>query len=125
VELLSAYPDIEDVALELFAELAPTVLTTPETLVPPLIQVRRVGGTDNRITDQPRIEVQSFGASHASGRDLAEACRQTVLAAVATTVAGASIDRAWTESAPVYVAYGDPTAHRYVATYRIEVRRPR
>jgi hypothetical protein len=125
VELLTAFPDAEDVGLALFESLADTVLQTPADLVPPLIVVRRVGGVDDRITDYARVQVHTFGATHAVARNLAEGCRQAALAAPATEVAGAHIDRVVTESAPAYADYGVPTLHRYVATYRFEYRRPR
>jgi hypothetical protein len=124
VELLTAFPDAEDIGLDLLASLGPTVLVTPATLVPPLIVVRRVGGFDSYITDRARLQVQCFGSTHVQARDLAEACRQKVLAAPgADLVAGVAVDRAVTESAPTFVDYGQPSIHRYVATYRLEVRR--
>jgi hypothetical protein len=124
VELLSAFPDAEDIGLDLLAGLGSTVLVTPATLVPPLIVVRRVGGFDTYITDRCRLQVQTFGSTHVQARDLAEACRQKVLAAPgAALVAGFVIDRAVTDSAPVFVDYGQPAIHRYVATYRLDYRR--
>lgn len=124
VELLAAFPDAEDIGLELLGDLGTTVLVTPATLAPPLIVVRRVGGYDDYLTDRIRLQVQVFGSTHAQARDLAEACRQRILAAPAgSPVAGAIIDRAATDSAPVFVDYGQPAIHRYVATYRLDYRR--
>lgn len=125
MELLAAFPDAEDIGLELLADLAPTYLATPATLAPPLIVVRRVGGYDDKITDQSRLQVQTFGSNHVQARNLAEACRQKILASPATKVAGVSIDQAFTDAAPAYVDYGQPAIHRYVATYRLEFRRIR
>lgn len=125
MELLAAFPDAEDLGLELLSDLGPTFLATPAILAPPLIVVRRVGGYDNKITDRPRLQVHSFGSTHAQARDLAEACRQAILASPATRVAGVNIDQAITESAPTFVDYGQPAIHRYVATYRLEYRRAR
>lgn len=124
MELLAVFPDAEDVGLALFEGLAPTALVIPATLVPPLIVVRRVGGYDDYITDRSRLQVQCFGGAHAQARDLAEACRQKILAAPAESlVAGVIVDRAGTDSAPTYVDYEQPSIHRYVATYRLEFRR--
>lgn len=125
MELMSSFVDIEDVALTLLQSAGPTVLATPVTITPPLIVIRRVGGFDNRITDVARLRVQTFGASHATAFALAEACRQLILASPATHVAGVNIDRAVVEAAPAYVDYGQPPLQRYIATYRLEVRRPR
>lgn len=124
VELLGGFPDGEDIGLDLLAGLAPTVLVTPVELNPPLIVIRRVGGSDDYITDRCRLQVQTFGSTHIQARDLAEACRQKILAAPgAALVAGFVIDRAVTDSAPAYVDYGLPSIHRYIATYRLEFRR--
>lgn len=125
MELLPSWPDVEDIGLALFVPVGPTVLVTPATITPPLVVVRRVGGFDDKITDQALLQVQTFGGSHAQGRALAEQCRQRVFAAVATEAAGVSIDRVSTESAPQFVDYGDLKLHRYVAVYGIEFRRIR
>lgn len=124
-ELLAAFPDAEDIGLAMLESAAPTVLATPVDLNPPLIVIRRVGGGDNRITDQPRLQIQAYGSTRLQARDLAEECRQLVLASPATQVAGVSIDNAFTESGPAFVDYGQPSIHRYIATYRLEYRRPR
>jgi hypothetical protein len=124
MELLAPFLDIEDVGLTLLASAGPTVLVTPTTITPPLIVVRRVGGGGDWITDAPRLQVRTFGATHVQGWNLAEACRQLIMASPATLVAGATIDRAITETAPAFVDYGQ-SLHRYVATYRLELRRPR
>ncbi len=124
MELLPTFPDAEDVGLDLLSGLATTVLATPATLVPPLIVVTRVGGSDDYITDVCRMQIQCFGNSHVQARNLAEACRQKILASPGDeVVAGAIIDRAVTDAAPVFVDYGQPSIHRYVASFRLEFRR--
>jgi hypothetical protein len=125
VELLDSYPDLEDVMLDLLDPVGPTALVTPVDLVPPLIVVRRVGGFDNGITDFGMVTVQTYGATHEVARALAEACRQRVIAAPATQVAGVSIDDSNTNNAPVYADYGSRDIHHYIATYSIEFRRYR
>lgn len=125
MELLAAFPDAEDIGLALLEPAGTVVLATPVDLNPPLIVVRRVGGGDNRITDQPRLQIQAYGTTRVQARDLAEECRQLILASPATAVAGTSVDRAVTESGPAFVDYGQPGIHRYIATYRLEYRRPR
>lgn len=124
-ELLAAFPDIEDHALGLLATVGPTVLATPEEITGPLIVIRRTGGSDDTITDIPRIQVDAFGATRRQAADLAEQCRQVILAAPATGIGHVSIDQTWTESAPTFIAYGDRAVQRYVATYRLSVRRVR
>lgn len=125
MELLDAFPDIEDFAMELLEPAGPTVLATPEVITPPLIVIRRIGGFDDVITDSPRIQVDVFGATRRQAADLAEQCRQLILASPATGVGHASIDQAWTETAPTFAAYDDRNSQRYIATYGLALRRPR
>lgn len=125
MELLPPFSDVEDFGLLLFEVVGPTVLATPERVTPPLIVVRRTGGLDDMITDIPRVQVDVFGATRRQAADLAEQCRQIVLASPATGFAHTSIDQAWTESAPIFVPYGDQNVQRYVATYRLALRRDR
>lgn len=125
MELLNAFPDIEDFGLRLLETVAPTALATPEVITPPLIVVRRTGGSDDVITDIPRIQVDCFGANRRQAADMAEQCRQLLLASPATGFDHISIDQSWTESAPTFAPYGDPISQRYVATYRLALRRTR
>ncbi|MEU5259020.1 hypothetical protein [Amycolatopsis sp. NPDC021455] len=125
MELLGAFPDIEDLAMELLEPAGPTVLATPEVITPPLIVIRRTGGFDDVITDTPRIQVDVFGSTRRQAADLAETCRQIILASPATGIGHASIDQAWTETAPTFVAYDDRNTQRYVATYGLALRRAR
>lgn len=125
MEVLPPFPDIEDFALVLLETVGPTVLATPEVITPPLIVIRRTGGLDDMITDTSRLQVDTFGATRRQAADLAEQCRQIVLASPATGSGHTSIDQAWTESAPTFVPYGDLKVQRYVATYRLALRRDR
>lgn len=125
MEILGAFADIEDIVLEMLASVGSTVLATPDVITPPLVVVRRTGGFDDQITDTPRVQVECFGYTRRQTADMAEACRQIILAAPGTGYARTSIDATWTEAAPSYVNYGDRNIQRYVGTYRISLRRPR
>lgn len=125
MELLEAWADAEEIGLELFETVSATALATPVDLQPPLTVVRCITSSNDWITTRPRLQVQTYGGTHAQARDMAEQGRQLVLASPNTVVAGASIDYASVEQAPVYVDYGHPDIHRYIATYRFEYRRPR
>lgn len=125
MELLPAFPDAELIALDLLSPAAPTRLATPETLTFPLVIVNRVAGFDDALTDTIAIQVDAFGSNRRQAVDVAEHCRQLILAAPATEVRGVSIDNAWTEAAPAFVAYDDRNTQRFVGTYRIAMRRAR
>ncbi|MGQ0774549.1 MAG: phage tail termination protein [Pseudonocardiales bacterium] len=122
---LPPFPDAETVVLELLAAVAPTVTATADPLILPVIRVQRVGGADDGISDNPRIEVACYGATRAQAWQMAERCRQLVLAGAMTTVAGALIDKAATETPAVQLPDDSPDVRRVVGTYRLVMRRPR
>jgi hypothetical protein len=125
MEVLSPFADVEDMVLDILSPAGPTVLAIPSQITAPLIVVRRVGGSDDGITDVARIRVQTFANTHVDSYGLAEQCRQLIMASPATGVGDVTIDRAVTDTAPAYVDYGQPPLQRYVATYRLELRRAR
>ncbi|MFK0249281.1 hypothetical protein ACIQUM_31670 [Amycolatopsis azurea] len=120
------FPDAETVLLALLEPLAPTVTATPADLVPPLIRVQRVGGSDDGITDYPRMEIACYGKDRAQAWQLAEQCRQLVLGSVRTYVDGVLIDNARTDNPPTQVPYATTEdIRRVVGYFRLAWRRPR
>lgn len=122
---LAAWPDAETVVMAMLTPIARTVTSTPNPMPTPIIRVQRVGGSDDRITDFPRIEVACFGENRAQAWDLAEQCRQTILASRATVVGGTLVDNATTDTPAQQIPYDDPDVRRVVAYYRLAWRRPR
>lgn len=123
-ELLPPWPDAELVVLDLLETTGVSPVTaTDEELAPPVIQVMRLGGSDDGITDRPRIEVDCFGGTRAQAWQLAEQCRQLILAAGGTAVNGTLIDRSATETPVQQVPYGNPDVRRVQAIYRLDLRR--
>lgn len=123
---LPGWPDIHAVVADLLADLTthPVVTSLPADLQEqiPLYRVRRVGGPDDRITDQPRVDVEAYAGTWAQALTLAEEARQRLLAGRARTVAGV-LDRAETEVGPFAVPYPDPGVRCCAATYRLSLRR--
>lgn len=122
---LPVWPDAETVVMALLSPIARTVTSTPTPLTPPMIRVQRVGGSDDRITDYPRIEVAAYGADRGQAWDLAERCRQAILASRCSVVAGVLIDNASTDTPAQQIPYDAPDTRRVVAYYRFAWRRPR
>lgn len=124
--VMPPFPDAESVVLALLEPVAPTVTATPADLVPPLIRVQRVGGSDDGITDYPRMEIACYGKDRAQAWQLAEQCRQIVLGSVRTLAGGALIDNARTDNAPNQIPYvTTEDVRRVVSYFRLAVRRPR
>jgi hypothetical protein len=127
---LTAWPDVHDVLPVVFGDL----VDDPDTQIVgprlpadlqermPLIRVRGIGGADDRITDRPRVDVETYAADYPTSRDLAEACRQRLLAYPHITTAG-NVDWAVTESKPTEIPHDDQAVRLVAATYRISFRR--
>lgn len=129
---LAPFVDVEKALMDLFADLvtdpADVVTVIPDDLQTrlaadrPVIRVRVVGGSDDRISDHPRVDVETFGPTRAVSKPLAETIRQRLLAGGHRTAHGV-IDRATTEVGPQEIPYDDPDVRRWSATYRLSTRR--
>lgn len=89
------------------------------------VLVQRIGGGDDGTTDRARIGVTVFGTTRPRSRQIAEECRQRILACGGTAVEGVLIDKATTETAAVEVPGTIPDGRVLPAVYRLELRRPR
>lgn len=111
------------VVMTLLAPIAPTVTSTPNPIEPPVIRVQRIGGSDDGVSDFPRIEVAAYGADRQQAWALAEQCRQAILASPRTVVGGQLVDNARTDTPAQQVPYDQPDVRRVVALYRLTWRR--
>lgn len=131
---LAAFPDVEVSLRAVLGDLVPDAdhigVETPADPTGsltwlPFIRVGVFGGSDNLITDTSRLDVETFAATRAEARDLAEAARQRMLNAGAPHVgAGFVLDHVVTDTRPHYVPYvDDPPPYRYTAAYTATARR--
>lgn len=124
---LPPYPDAEDVAAELLADLTPgreVVTTLPADLQDqlPLQQAVRIGGGDDDHTDVARIAVDTYAATEAEALALARLTQQRFKRRRARTSAG-MMDRATTEVSPHSATYPNEAVRRATAIYRMSLRR--
>ncbi|MER5671158.1 hypothetical protein [Pseudonocardia alni] len=122
------FADAEVVVLDVLSPVTPTVpvvTATPPNFAPPMVQVQRLGGSDNGITDYPNVAVTCYGADRPSAWAMAEQCRQLVLSAAHTEHADVLVDTASTVTPAAQLP--DPRADLAVVTalYRLGMRRPR
>ncbi len=121
---LAAFPDAETVVMALLEPVTPTVTATPAELTGESIRVQRVGGSDDGITDYPRMEIACYGPDRATAWRITEACRRAVLASIRTKVANVLIDDARTDNPPTQVPYAtSEDVRRVLAYYRFTWRR--
>jgi hypothetical protein len=82
------FPDIELVCMDLLNNLGKTVTATGETVPAGTIQIERIGGPDDGLTDRPRVQITAYGSSRQNAWQLIENCRQRILASGGTLVYG-------------------------------------
>lgn len=128
-EVLTPFPDAEKVAVALLYPVLDddkkVVTATTTSLTPPMIRVTRTGGEDDYITDYPRIDVQCIAGSRAQSWDMAEQCRQIILAAGNTAPGGWLIDSARTVTPAQQIPDPNTDIRVVTATYVLALRRPR
>lgn len=101
-----------------------TRLTHPLEL--PAVMIRRIGGTDDGMTDRAQVDVVVIDVTEDQAEALAESIRSYLVDTSPIRGAGRLLDGATTEVAPYRVPYGsseDPEISEYVATYVVESRR--
>lgn len=125
---LPGFPDIESAVGDAIAELAGgdghwgTVTPADLQQQLPFIRVRRFGGSDDRLTDQARVDVDYFAATRAAAWAGAEAVRQRLISRP-LRVGAVVIDQVTTTSGPIQVPWDDPNVRRVTGAYTASARR--
>lgn len=123
------YPDIERVLCDLLADLGSCGTRTPADLQDQLefIRVRRVGGSDDQVTDRARVDVEVFAGTRAAGETLTEQIRQRLsVRGPLSVISGGRVvvvDRSLLLAGPVELAWPDPETRMFHASYQTECRR--
>ncbi|NAE18052.1 hypothetical protein [Enterococcus hirae] len=101
----------------------------------PFVLAFRFGGSNDGITDTATIQVEVYASRYDQGAPLAQAAQSLICAAphvvtvpVTDDVGAATtkvlIDNAEVINAPVEMEFADENVRRWVATYRVQARRP-
>jgi hypothetical protein len=85
------------------------------------VRVGIVGGTDDRITDYSRVDIEVFSDTYAAARALAEDIRQGLQPRA--KMESTTIDTVRTITSPQELPWGNPAVRRLLATYQVSVRR--
>lgn len=125
------WPDVEALLCQWIAANVPGVATvatkTPSAPAgfdgtnTPFVQVHRIGGRDDRISDAARIDIDVY-ATEEEAHDISELIRQSLRRLSGTSFNGQTIDRVITEVAPGYFDFVNTEVQRYIATYTVETR---
>lgn len=88
----------------------------------PFIQVNRVAGSDNYITDSPLVDVECFDTTRAKSSAVARTVHAAMMRLRHTAVNGVLVDSVETVTGPFWLNYENENLQRYVATYLVETR---
>lgn len=113
-------------AAALFEKFGSGSTRLPYPLDLPAVQVRRIGGTDDGVTDRARVDVVVIHNTEDEAETLAEQIRQFLVNTCPIRGAGLLLDGATTEVAPYEAPYPDssnPTRARFDAVYVVTSRR--
>jgi hypothetical protein len=124
------FPNAEAVLRDLLTPIARTVTVLDPSFTRPVIVVRRVGGTDDRITDRPRMQVSVFADTREQAWDLAEQARERILGYSGKRVGGLAplgvvLDKATTDTGPQQIRERDPDQKQVTQFYRLAFRKTR
>lgn len=119
------FPDVEVVICELLESIASTYTFLPDNWEQslPAVQVNRVGGSADSITDVARVQVAVYAESRAAVWALAQQIRETVRTCGGTRVNGVLIDWAREAIAGQQVPDIDPDDRRVISTFEFAFRR--
>lgn len=127
---MAAYVDIEAALISYLptkVTYARYAVATPGDLLAklPFVQIRRVGGADNNISDTAVVDIDSITATdptnpnYAQARQLAEDIRAAMKSLRHTKVGNVFIDDVDVITAPIWIDYEDEHVNRFVASYQI------
>lgn len=88
----------------------------------PFVQVTRLGGPSNYITERAFVDFDVFGASRAAASDAARALQNALMHLRHTAPGGVLIDDVTITSGPIWVNYQDENVQRYVLSIEIDSR---
>lgn len=124
--------DVEVALLDLFADLADVVTSTPADLEDrlPVLRARRIGGGGGRDADFPIVSLQHFTAASAADPrahfDLADATEARLLEIAdygPRLVSGVCLESPVKDSGPVELTYPNPSVRVAESIYRLTIRR--
>ena len=89
------------------------------------VRVARGPGSDDEVSDSFLVDVETFtlSARPADAWPLAEDARQAMHGLSGALVRGVQFDAVTTTMSPTVVDYGNPKVERYVASYRVDLRK--
>ena len=125
-----SWPDVEALVRAWLLEALPSGVrvstATPDTLEGvKVVKIAVSTGTDDGVSDRALLDVQTFAPKRHEARDLAEQCRDALLALGGRDGSDDGtelVDHVTTSLRPSWVDYKNPHTHRFVASYWVTTR---
>jgi hypothetical protein len=130
------FQDVELVLLDLIDPVFPVVVTaTNETIAGETVQIERVGGSDNGITDSPRVRITCYAETRPKAWRLARNVQAFLINKATTQIItgpetaeeyprGVQLDSVSTATPPRQLAEGGRNARIVETIYQFGLRRP-
>lgn len=122
---LAPYSDVERMLVDLLTDFGGTGTVLPADLPSklPFVRPRRIGGSDNGITDRARVVVDVFAATRAQAWETARLLQQRMISGPRRVPGVGIIDRATTNVGPQDAPYEDQRVRLVTAIYDVSSRR--
>lgn len=122
---LAPFPDIEDLLTQALAEFCGTGSTYPDDLdaALPFARILRVGGSDDRRTDAPLVDIEVAASTRAEAWRVAGLIQQRLISGPIRVPGVGIIDRTSTEIGPRKVLHENQRVRCVLTTYRVSSRR--
>lgn len=91
----------------------------------PFVRPRRIGGTDDGVTDRARVVVDVLAKTYAQAWDIARDLQQYMISGPRRVPGVGIIDRATTNVGPQEAPHDDQQTRLVTAIYDVSSRRPR
>lgn len=118
------YADVEALLVAYLAPLGTISVELPNNAQDemPFIQVTRIGGQDDYITDVATVDLDCFGTTRKQAKDTVRAVQALMMQLRHTRVNGVLVDQVETISGPIWIDFQDEHLKRYVITYAVSSR---
>lgn len=122
---LAPFSDVERMLVDVLADFGGTGTVLPTDLPSklPFVRPRRIGGTDDGVTDRARVVIDVFAGTRAQAWDVARRLQQRMISGPRRVPGVGIIDRATTNVGPQDAPYEDQRVRLVTAIYDVSSRR--
>ena len=123
------FVDVEKWLVNYLGDIAPVYVVTPSQIHSTIIQVTRVGGSSDRFTDRPRVEIAVYvpegdpAGARMRAWEITEQIRNRIDGAAGVAVDGLVCDSGRIDNPPQMIPDPNSSIRRVVTTVQLSFRR--